>query len=122
METITLSDEQVTEHLQAIIEEFGEDHVYTRPPNMPEGSNACFYATYENGMDAAIHAYPTGPGCIIGHLLFRAGASLEDLSVCDNEGTVGTLVDNGWLQVSHRCRQALAAAQERQDSGHPWGQ
>lgn len=113
---VVLTDEEVHEHLKAIVAEAGRDFVY-RPPT--EAGTSCYYATYSN-TDALEDA--TGPGCLIGQMLFRAGMTLYDLTRLDHVGSVRTLIANRILVVSDRCGDVLARVQEFQDRGMSWGE
>jgi hypothetical protein len=87
----------------------GEDYVYVNR----DGEQA--------GHDTSCHyVHGDQPGCIVGHVLHRAGVSLADLSNYEGQGAedpASQLTDAGGEVV-----RLLAFAQEHQDRGVPWGE
>lgn len=58
------------------------------------------------------------PACLIGHVLYRYGVPLPDLTELDRRMTVPEL-PAGLLTL--HAEQILDVAQQTQDEGHPWG-
>ena len=102
------------ELLQEVIAEFGEDYVY--PQFEPEAAGdrgavmECFYVRDD------------APSCIVGHVLYRAGVTLDELRAVE-----------GWTPVDQQAPQfgiwadilacgLLADVQDEQDSGRSWGE
>jgi hypothetical protein len=103
---ITVTDEQVTEVIRAIVAEFGEDYVYPRF----EG-DGCWYV------------WDGKPSCLIGRVLHRLGADIEALKSCDDLGgfqeEILVMVD---IDMSDLTLTALRYAQSQQDQRHSWGE
>lgn len=107
-----LTYDRALELLREVVAEVGEDHVY----DPPEGEDGCLY----------VHG--DGPGCIVAHVMVRAGVSLEELRsvelstpLADGTGPYGP----GALWARWGDRDALRLlflVQEEQDSGRTWGE
>lgn len=106
-----LTVERARELLVAAIEEKGADYVY---PESEKAFNSCMYLTYEGQQ-------PTGPSCLVGDVLIRAGVELN--AIINVEGK------SAWNAVpllipstDERVVAALDAAQYEQDAGGTWGE
>src|SRR5689334_18954409 len=102
MREVTVTE--VAEVLDEAVREKGESFVYS-----PQGT-ICQY----------LHG--TQPGCLVGHVLIRLGASAGMLSL--QEGQPADQVDYNSLGLSipPSAIQALQEAQSAQDEGQTWGQ
>lgn len=104
--------------LKEIVEEKGEDYVYTTDPETVakrgpgEFNEDCFYG----GKDSST------PGCIIGHLIHKLNPE-QNLDSLDGWGACGAMRVAGF-DVNYRTQVGsfLAQVQRNQDSGKPWGQ
>ena len=90
------------------IEEKGEDYVYERF----EGADTCSY----------VHG--DVPGCLVGHVLFAAGVSLEWMS--EHEGAaadniIRRAVSDQLISADDDTRRFLTGVQEYQDAQETWG-
>jgi hypothetical protein len=106
---IELTLEKAIELAKQAVADRGEDYVYEKP----EDVEVCQYV------------HDDGPGCIVGYILNKAGASLEELH--DHEGTwASALTDRlevtGVLTASYEANVFLDAIQGKQDNGKNWGQ
>ena len=92
--------------LEAVVADFGEDHVYQRH-SLAEGGATCR------------HIHNGEPDCLVGHVLIRSGRfTAEELSDIQTVRLAaftypGRLVD----EATH----VLVAAQSTQDAGCTWG-
>lgn len=111
-----------------IVDAAGDDYVYERlPVHRVEGIpdvGECRYV--DNGK----------PSCLVGHVLFRAGAQVSDLEKLDNVGVgaeelssaVYTYDDDDnvsaaiTLDVSREAATMLSRVQGMQDNGDSWGE
>jgi uncharacterized glyoxalase superfamily protein PhnB len=63
-------------------------------------------------------------GCLIGHALFHAGASMDQLLAldawADGDTSIGH-VSPDWLDLTDEARSVFTVAQEVQDGSHRWG-
>lgn len=98
-----------TEHFDAVVAEYGRDHVYQRPE--PDNDGRCYYAW--NGEAS----------CLIGKTLFAMGFALAVLSQQDNADTAQASEVMRRLGVGTVPERAAAdAAQRKQDLSYTWGQ
>jgi hypothetical protein len=118
---LELSFEEAVSLAEALVEEYGADHVY----EMPAGG-VCVYANPEDST----------PSCGVGHILARKGVPIERLaqadSIQDVEGfePIGTsahtllreLKDEGILSADPKATAFLSAFQFHQDDEVPWGE
>jgi len=102
------------EHLNAIVDELGDDFVYTpKPYNIKGIETRCVYV------------HQDCPDCLIGKILHRMGVPLDFLLVC--EGLPATSVCNQLRQIpgnsflTSRVSEILDKAQKEQDRGEPYG-
>lgn len=108
------TDEQVLEAAQASVEEKGGDYIYSTP----EGG--CVYATTNEDETFS-------PSCLVGHIVARLNPEeFQRLAEWDRttNGDTDAVTANDELNLGFSDKQiiALREAQERQDSGHPWGE
>lgn len=102
-----VTDKQVTEAITAVVAEVGRDFVYVPPGGVGE------MCRYEHEGAAS---------CLVGRVLKRLGATLQDLRECESAGSVGTEVARRCgLSISIRALNALYTAQQAQDHGATWG-
>jgi hypothetical protein len=83
--------------------------------------DGCRYASYESD-DKDYEDYP---GCLIGQVFSRLGATREQLVAMDRcGGTIVALARDGDIpfEVSDSALLVFAAAQNQQDEGKPWGE
>lgn len=130
--TSTVGYEAIVALAASIIEERGRDYVYERQ----EGSGICTY--WHSGNGEPWHnrdhtAIATGrPGCIVGHILHRLGASPEGIASLDGQGSVGyiatthgapSLVEERiGVRFTDKAVDFLREVQSRQDKGATWGE
>lgn len=112
-----------------IVDAAGDDYVYERIPVMPrvEGISDVGECRYE---------YDGKPSCLVGHVLFRAGAPVESLKFLDRVGVdAGQLSDPVYewdgddneeksvaLDVDRDAALMLMRVQGMQDNGDTWGE
>lgn len=108
---IELSNQDVIDGLEALVDEKGEEFVYVK--NDDDGGPTCRYV--RNGE----------PDCMIGQFLAKAGVPLERLVQADGGVIAKTLLEDlraeGVVSITDKGINALQAAQGRQDRGYPWG-
>lgn len=112
---IELTLDRTKELLAAAVAEKGADYVYTTPDGQqssPEDLTTCLYVHGDQ------------PGCIVGHVLHKAGVSLPLLSRSesdDAEGALGGLKADGIVAYEGRVSDLLKSVQAKQDHGVAWG-
>lgn len=113
-----LTPRDVIELLERAVAEKGEDYVY-RPDRT--STDPCFYADYDD-YDEVEERVPTGPGCIVGHVLSYLGATPEDLAALDL-GKPGAWAVCENLSANADVIGILTAAQDTQDGlwANTWG-
>ena len=107
--TTVLTYDEVSADLEAIVAEWGADHIYEGPD--PNDSDCLYVHTASDG--ALI------PGCLIGVWLARRGIALERMARMENDSAdayVPRLLD-----VENRALYLLTQAQHRQDNRVAWG-
>lgn len=119
--TLTAEIEEAREQLAAAIEKNGADYVYKAKT---EGGESCLYLEYkrvERDEEEGTHRYinPTGPSCIVGHVLVAKG--VPNLQITRHEGEDAQAATEGVFE-STIVRKALKRAQAHQDKGLTWGQ
>lgn len=100
-----------------VVEAYGENTTYETVPltlggtRVPGSGNACRYQ------------YLGHPSCLIGHALFRAGATMTSLEMLDRHGASARAIpDRAYnLDVSEDASRVFQAAQNVQDGGDTWG-
>lgn len=108
----TLKVDEVTEALNAAVEEKGEDYVY------PNAGDSCTYSDP--------YADEPTPSCIVGWVIAAVAPKVfekirrEEASEGESMG-VHSLANNGYIKADEVLKEALQAAQSLQDDGHPWG-
>lgn len=100
---ITIDVDTSLRLLREVVTEFGGRTVYVIP------------AAY----DTCVYADKGECSCLVGHVLVRAGVSVDVLD--GEEGPITGLVLEG-IEVTDTARWVLAAAQEAQDIGETWGE
>lgn len=115
-----LTPRDAIELLERAVAEKGEDYVY-RPDRT--STDPCFYADYDDYDDYDEVEVPTGPGCIVGHVLSYLGATPEDLAALDLQQPGATAVCEK-LSANADVIGILTAAQDTQDGlwANTWGQ
>lgn len=118
--TLTDEIEEARKQLTAAIEKKGADYVYKATT---EGGKSCLYLEYEkvdrDEDDLYQYINPTGPSCIVGHVLVAKG--VPNLQITRHEGEDAEAACTGVFESSI-VRSALKRAQAHQDGGHPWGE
>jgi hypothetical protein len=114
---IEITVDSFVDGTEAILEEFGENHVYEMRDS-------------EHGL-SCVYVYQGEPDCIVGKFLANAGVSLDLLKEADNNtfgggisayGLLGNLVDRGVITIEGDAFTALCRLQGSQDEGTPWGE
>jgi len=101
-----LTYDRALELLREVIAEKGEAFVY----ETVEADDFCRYVHGDQ------------PGCIVGHVLVRAGVGLADLRAVENCTPMDTSRCPAFLRwADERARSLLACVQDGQDNCHPWG-
>lgn len=108
-----LDTEQVVDLLREVVAEKGEGYVYPHVPN-PTGVVGCRYE------------YEGAPSCLVGHVLHRAGWSVEALKSLDWSGISAQdlwhqSLPEGVGVVTMAAAEVLERAQIHQDDGDSWG-
>jgi hypothetical protein len=119
--TLTDEIEEARKQLRAAIEKNGADYVYKAKT---EGGESCLYLEYEKvdrDEEEGTYQYinPTGPSCIVGHVLVAKG--VPNPQITRHEGEDAAVATEG-VFGSVIVRKALKRAQAHQDGGHPWGE
>jgi hypothetical protein len=102
--TIKITFDEAVELLDRAVAEKGEDYIYPRSA----GEAECLYV--EDGQ----------PSCIVGHVLFWKGLTLERIESIEGMSAFA-LNDYDWLDLDEKAEALLWKTQSRQDSGVPWG-
>lgn len=116
-----LTDEYIKERndaralLKQAVELKGADYVY--PPS--GGGGACNYLEYTGGSRRT--GKPTGPSCVVGHVLVAKGIPMLDIAPHEGDSaeTVARLVGAFRDEIVGG---ALSEAQSVQDNGDTWGE
>jgi hypothetical protein len=95
---------EVADVLDEAVRAKGEDFVY-----VPQGT-ICQY----------LHG--TQPGCLVGHVLIRLGASAGMLSLQEGQPADQVDYDSLGLSIPQNAIDALQKAQTSQDEGDTWGE
>lgn len=108
-----LDAEQVVDLLREVVAEKGEGYVYPHVPNTI-GGVGCRYE------------YEGAPSCLVGHVLYRAGWSVEALKSLDESGSSAQdlwylNLPEGVGVVTKAAAEVLEKAQIHQDDGDSWG-
>ncbi len=113
---IELTLARVKELLAEAVAEKGADYVYTTPEGEPAGPDMETPCRYVHG---------DKPGCVVGHVLHKAGVSLallEGQEGTDAYGAMRNLWRDGEIEFEPPVRQLLNHVQLDQDRGTPWGE
>ena len=108
---ITLTIGTVTTGLWALVDEYGEDHVY-----QPHGM-----------LTACLYVHEGKPDCIVGKFLHAQGVPLERLERADQGPAKGAwdlldeLEEEGLVETDRVVREVLANVQGLQDQRCKWG-
>jgi hypothetical protein len=117
MAKVKVSAVDVLETLRTVVAE-RPDYVYAAPADQDDTRASCFYV-HGAGEDAQ-------PGCLVGHVLYRHGVSLDDLAAHEGAGAhdvTTALVDlMGEPDAVRETLGALLEAQGQQDDGATWGE
>lgn len=94
-----------------VVEQYGEGTVYEKfvKDSLPMNGSACYYER-----DGA-------PSCLVGHVLHRAGVSVEMLANIDIYGTPAGRLATVVPGLNWEAAGVLGRAQRAQDQGQPWG-
>jgi hypothetical protein len=98
-----------------VVSEFGVDHVYKRIPGRDGSFAGCYNWDIENNC----------PSCLIGHVVYRLGASPELLTACVGDAAsslISKFVHQSGLRLEYGVMDVLGAAQQSQDDGRTWGE
>ena len=111
---IQLTLERTKQLLAEAVAEKGADYVYTTPDGEQGNEDVspnCFY----------VHGFQ--PGCIVGHVLHKAGVSLASLREEESNNASGVLSSlRPDLPYEPGVDVLLNEAQQAQDQGVPWGE
>ena len=102
MREVTVTE--VADVLDEAVRAKGEDFVYSSPGTI------CQY----------LHG--TQPGCLVGHVLIRLGASAGMLSLQEGQPADQVDYDSLGLSIPQNAIDALQKAQTSQDEGDTWGE
>lgn len=109
MTTTALDLETTRRFLAEAIAEKGEDYVYPL-----DGYESCAYLEYDTDKK------PTGPSCLVGHVLVKAGVPMAALMEEEGSSALAAVYDL-LPDTPERLTSALRAAQTLQDAGETWG-
>ena len=98
--------EETLELLESVVAENGTDFVY--PDEWKDSIGTCLYVKPDG----------SGPACIVGNVLHRAGVPLDELS--QMEGQAADTV-SGRYGFDSEASMLLWRAQDEQDAGNTWG-
>ena len=105
---IELTLARAQELLAEAVAEKGEGFIYTNRNGVPAGDGVtCHYVHGDQ------------PGCIVGHVLHKAGVSLDALKEYEGQGAEHPVTD--LTNAPEDACRLLSYAQEYQDRGIPWG-
>lgn len=110
---IELTLDKTKELLTEAVAEKGAEYVYTNPEGVPGGSDSLANCYYVHGSQ---------PGCIVGHVLHKAGVPLETLTEHETRPAGFVLRSLEDFDLDHNTLRLLDDVQERQDRGVPWGE
>lgn len=115
LKKLTLAD--CKKYFAEVLRGYPHAHVYINP----NGERACAAGVYCSNVDAS-DPDNWKPSCIVGHVLFKHGVSLEKLSEGGGDVTMTLrfLLLEGILDVHSNAARYLTAAQLLQDKGAPW--
>lgn len=111
---VTLTREEAIRYLREVVDEKGADYVYP----LSEHHSLCTYVHEDQ------------PSCIVGHVLYRAGLTVEQLKTLDSPGVPvrETSISTLWkedllpIDIDQDAIDALHVAQVSQDSQSTWGE
>ncbi|WMI33977.1 hypothetical protein SEA_ERENYEAGER_107 [Microbacterium phage Erenyeager] len=113
----TFTDEQVTEAIERVVADRGEDYVYDNGRNK-KWEQGCFYASKDG----------ESPSCVVGFVVnalnpeaFRKIVEVEIGGGASFDVQDALAYTDGELNISTEARRALQKAQDEQDGGKPWG-
>lgn len=101
--------DQITEALEAVVAERGEEYRYDDDFEKHHASYGCRYIIGEK------------PACIVGALYSRLGVSNSTLKKWNGYGGVRSIAFHSRL-IPDEAEEALGRTQASQDTGHTWGQ
>ena len=113
---IELTPRRALELMREVVAEYGADHVYVDP----NGRTA-------DGLDGVTCVYvdwkASRPSCLVGHALFRAGVTVEQLAELDyaEDGSDINGVYSDAFELVDGAELVFSAAQMAQDKGQTWG-
>ena len=113
-----ISARRALELLTDVVDKAGEDFVYEHQ-DMTDLRGAL-----EHGGPPKGCRYVDGdhPSCLVGHVLVRAGASLEALNKLDKLGASAKSLADFGIRVDENASKVLGTAQLAQDGGKSWGE
>ena len=101
------------ELLGKAVEERGEDYTY------PEDWKIYLDPDEQSGQCMYVQPDMAGPACIVGHVLYAYGLSLEELETIESRTALAAGLEFG---VDSASVNLLMTAQRAQDSGQTWGE
>lgn len=110
---IKLTLERTKQLLEEAVAEKGTDYVYADPwGNSPTGDGGmpCYYV------------HDDQPGCIVGHVLYKAGVPLDALFEVEHSPADQAVAGLDGLDVETWVYSLLRNVQRQQDMGVPWGE
>lgn len=115
LKKLTLAD--CKKYFAEVLRGYPHNYVYISPA----GARACAAGVYCSNVDFS-DPDNLKPSCIVGHILFKHGVSLEKLNKGsgDVDRTLRFLLLEGILDVHSDAARYLTAAQRLQDKGAPW--
>lgn len=112
--TVTVTYNDIEHAVNQLIDERGENYIYPAQIGEYDSRNCRYWHEEENA-----------PGCMVGAVLFRLGATEEQLCSAESQGAgmlIEHLLNRGWLfQDRVKTEKFLSEFQSAQDSGATWG-
>lgn len=118
METITAR--RALELLIDVVDTYGPETVYERTD-----IHTIWYRAASPGsevIEGCRYEYEGAPSCLVGHVLYRAGVTVDLLRQLDQEGCPAGALAYGVESVEVGAALVLDVAQRYQDNGATWGE
>lgn len=105
-DTIHIDRSRALALAREVVAEYGENFRYRWPGEKTQ----------------CVYAYDGAPSCLVGHVLHRAGVTVDELH--DMAGAIGEADDNlpGRVHLDDDANRLLRLMQGHQDGRIPWGQ